>query len=153
VALDPARAAAELVRALTDPRSGGLRGRILRAFFGWLPIAFGLGWLFGELTGCGRFAATCDTSVNPLILVIQGAVLVALVLLPTAASLAASAALSLLVAAVAVTLILSATGSAADEGSRRATLGVLLLAAWIAGLIAAVARQLRSGSTRVGPVS
>ncbi|MEA2608064.1 MAG: hypothetical protein QOJ75_307, partial [Chloroflexota bacterium] len=150
---DPARAAAELARALTDPGSGGLRGRILRAFFGWLPIAFGLGWLFGELTGCGRFAATCDPSVNPLILVIQGAALVALVLVPAAASLAAMASLSLLSAAVAATLILSATGSAADEGSRRATLGVLLLAAWIAGLIVAIARRLRSVSARVGPVS
>lgn len=35
---DPARAAADLARALTDPRSGGLPGRILRAFVGWLRI-------------------------------------------------------------------------------------------------------------------
>ncbi len=150
---DPARAAADLARALTDPRSGGLRGRILRAFVGWLPIAFGLGWLFGELTGCGRFAATCDTSTDPLILAIQGGALVALLLLPVAASLAASAALGLLAAAVAATLVLSATGTAADEGSRRATLGVLLLIAWLAGLVIAVAQRLRSASSRAGPVS
>lgn len=35
---DPARAAADLARALTGPRSGGLRGRIVRAFVGWLRI-------------------------------------------------------------------------------------------------------------------
>ena len=31
---------------------------------GWLPIALGLGWLLGEMTGCGRFAATCDGSAD-----------------------------------------------------------------------------------------
>jgi hypothetical protein len=150
---DPARAAADLARALMDPRSGGLPGRIMRAFVGWLPIALGLGWLFGELTGCGRFAATCETSADPLILVVQGAALVALVLLPAAASLAASAALGLLVGGVAATLILSATGTAADEGSRRATLGGLLLVAWIAGLVIAIARRVRSAPSPTSPVS
>ena len=126
---------------------------MLRAFVGWLPIAFGVGWLFGEVTGCGRFAATCDASAGPLILVVQGATLVVLVFLPVAASLAASAALWLLAAAVAVTLVLSATGTAADEGSRRATLGFLLLVAWIAGLVIAITQRIRSASSRVGPVS
>jgi hypothetical protein len=125
----------------------------VRAFFGWLPIAFGLGWLFGELTGCGRFAATCDASADPLILGIQGAVLTALVFLPGVASVAAGATLGLLVAAVAAAVVLSATGTAADEGSRRATLGVLLLVAWLAGLIIAIAQRVRSPSSRAGPVS
>jgi hypothetical protein len=150
---DPTRALADLVRALTDPRAGGLRGRILRAFIAWLPIALGLGWLFGELTGCGRFAATCDSSADPLVLGIQGAALVALVLLPVAASLATSATLGLIVAAVASAAILSATGAAADEGSRRATLGVLLLLGWIAGLSVAIAQRVRSASSRATPVS
>ena len=35
---DPARAGSDLARALTDPRSGGPPGRILRAFVGWLRI-------------------------------------------------------------------------------------------------------------------
>lgn len=150
---DPARALANLARALTDPRTGGLRGRVVRAFLGWLPIALGIGWLLGELTGCGRFAATCDPSVNPLIVLIQGAALVALLLLPLVASLAASAALGSIVAAVAAAAILSATGAAADEGSRRATLGLLLVAAWLAGLAMAILQRFRSTSARVGPVS
>ena len=150
---DPARAAADLVRAIVDPGSGGFRGRIARAFVGWLPIALGLGWLFGELTGCGRFAATCDSSVEPLILVVQGGALVGLLLLPVVASLAASAALGLLAASVAATLVLSATGGAADEASRRATLGVLLVVAWVAGLFIAIGQRIRSASARSGPVS
>jgi hypothetical protein len=138
---------------LTDPRVGGFRGRILRAFIGWLPIALGLGWLFGEVTGCGRFAATCDSSVEPLIVVVQGGALVALLLVPVVASLTSAAALGLLAAAVASTLVLSATGGAADEESRRATLGALLLVAWIGGLAAAAFQRLRTASARAGPVS
>jgi DnaJ domain len=150
---DPAQALADLGRALTDPDAGGLRGRIIRAFVGWLPIALGIGWLLGELTGCGRFAATCDPAINPLILLIQGGALVLLLLGAIAASLAASAALSLLAAAVAATLVLSAAGGAADDASRRATLGLLLVIAWLAGLAIAIVRRLRSASTRAGPVS
>ncbi len=150
---DPARAVVNLARALTDPRTGGPRGRVIRAVVGWLPIALGIGWLLGEIIGCGRFAATCDPSVSPLILLLQGAALVALLLSPLLASLAAGAALGLIVAAVAATLILSATGTAADEGSRRATLGLLLLVAWLAGLAIAIAQRVRAASARVRPVS
>jgi hypothetical protein len=150
---DPASAAVDLGRALTDPRSGGARGRIVRAVLGWLPIALGLGWLLGELTGCGRFAATCDPSVAPLAAVGQAIVLAALLFLPEIAAIAAGAALVLLAAAVAASLILSATGAAADEGSRRAALAALLVVAWIAGAVIAVVRRIRSGPRSAGPVS
>ncbi|MBI3749349.1 MAG: DnaJ domain-containing protein [Chloroflexi bacterium] len=150
---DPGRALAELARFLADPRVGGPRARIVRAFAGWLPIALGIGWALGEVTGCGRFAATCDPSVGPLILLLQGVVLVGLLLSPLLASLAASAAVGLLVAAAVATLVLSATGTAADEGSRRATLGLLLVLAWLAGLAIAIAQRVRAAPPRVGPVS
>jgi Meckel syndrome type 1 protein len=150
---DPARAAIDLGRALTDPRSGGLRGRTVRAVLGWIPIALGIGWLVGELTGCARFAATCDPSVAPLTAVGQGIVLIALVVVPEVAAIAAGAALALLAAAVGATLILSATGTAADEDSRRAALLALLLVAWLTGLAIAVVRRLRSGPRTSRPVS
>jgi curved DNA-binding protein CbpA len=150
---DPARAVANLVRALTDPRTGGSRGRVIRAIVGWLPIALGIGWLVGEVTGCGRFAATCDPAVSPLILLVQGGVLVVLLLSPLLSSFAVAAALGLLAMAVAATLVLSATGAAADEGTGRATLGVLLVLAWLAGLVIAIAQRARGASSRTGPVS
>jgi hypothetical protein len=150
---DPTRAAIDLGRALTDPRSGGFRGRLVRAVLGWLPIALGIGWLVGELTGCGRFAATCDPSVMPLTAAGQGIALVALLLVPEVAAIAAGAALFLLAAAVGASLILSATGTAADEGSRRAALGTLLVVAWLSGLAIAVVRRFRSGSRSSRPVS
>ncbi len=112
-----------------------------------------MGWLVGELTGCGRFAATCDPSVTPLAAVGQLLVLAALLLLPEAAAIAAGAALVLAAAAGAASLILSATGAAADEGSRRAALGALLVFAWLTGLAIALVRRIRSGPRSAGPVS
>ncbi len=149
---DPARALASLARALTDPRTGGLRGRAIRAFVGWVPIALGIGWILGETTGCSRFAATCDPAVDPLTVLAQGAALLVLLLAPMLASLAAGAALGLLVAAVVATLVLSA-GTAADEASRRTTLGLLLVLGWLAGLAIVIAHRVRNASSRVGPVS
>jgi hypothetical protein len=120
---------------------------------GWVPIALGLGWVVGELTGCGRFAASCDPSVAPLTAAGQGVVLAALLLVPEVAAIAAGAALVLLAAATAASLILSATGAAADEGSRRAALGALLLVAWLSGLAIAVVRRARAGPRTSRPVS
>jgi hypothetical protein len=150
---DPAAAAADLGRALTDPHAGGLRGRILRAGVGWLPLALGLGWLVGELSGCGRFAATCDPSVTPLAAVGQVILFAALLLLPEVAALAAGAALVVLGAAVAASLILSATGEAANEDSRRTALGALLVVGWLTGFAIALVRRVRTGSREAGPVS
>ena len=157
-ALDPpppdlGRAAADIARALTDDRFGGMRGRFFRAVLGWLPIALGLGWVVGELTGCGRFAASCDGAVEPFLMLLQVALLGALLLVPTAASVATTAALALLAAAVVAALILSATGGAADGDSRRAALGAVLLVAWLVGLAIAIARRLRALPRRTSPVS
>ncbi|MEO8437029.1 MAG: J domain-containing protein [Chloroflexota bacterium] len=151
---DLGRAAAEIARALTDDRPAGPRSRLARAFIGWLPIALGLSWLVGEMTGCGRFAATCDGGVvEPMLLVVQLAVLLGLLLLPAAASVATTAALALLVAAVVASLTLSATGGAADGDSRRAALGTVLLLAWLGGLAFAILRRLRTLSSPTSPVS
>jgi hypothetical protein len=77
---------ADIGRALTDPSFGGTRGRAIRAVLGWLPIAFGVSWLVGEITGCGRFAATCNVAVDPIVMALEAVVLIVLLLLPTVAS-------------------------------------------------------------------
>jgi hypothetical protein len=150
---DLGHAAAGITRALADERFGGIRGRLVRALIGWLPIAFGVGWVVGELTGCGRFAATCDDAAEPFVLLLQGAVLALLLLVPALASLATTAALTLFAAAVVAALILSATGSAADGESRRATLGAVLLIAWLVGLAIAIMRRVRALPSPTRPVS
>ena len=151
---DLGRAAADITRALTDERFGGTRGRLARALIGWLPIALGLSWMAGEMTGCGRFAATCDDGLaGPLLLLLQVLAFVLLLAIPAAASIATMAALTLLAAAVVASLVLSATGSAADGDSRRAALGLILLLAWLVGLTIAVVRRARTFRSGTSPVS
>jgi hypothetical protein len=150
---DLGRAAEDIIRALTDERLGGVRARVARAVIGWLPIAFGIGWIAGELTGCGRFAATCDGSADPLVTILQVAVLALLLAVPVVASIATMATMALFGAAIVAALILSATGSAADGDSRRVALGAVLLVAWFVGLAIAVMRRLRTLSPPTRPVS
>ena len=150
---DLGRAMADIGRALTDPSFGGTRGRAIRAVLGWLPIAFGVSWLVGEITGCGRFAATCNGAVDPIVMALEVAVLIALLLLPIVASIAAMGAIALLGAAVVAALILSATGAAADGDSRRSALGAVLLIAWLVGVGIAIAKRVRAPSSTTRPVS
>ena len=150
---DLGRAMADIGRALTDTHYGGWRGRVVRAVIGWLPIALGLGWLIGELTGCGRFAATCDGSADPIGLALQLGVLAVLLAVPVLASLSTMASLTVLGASLLAALILSATGSAADGDSRRAALGFVLVVAWLVGLAVAIWRRWGAVPAPTRPVS
>ncbi len=153
---DLAAAATDLGRALTDERTAHGRWRVVQAVVGWLPIVLGIGWLIGEMTGCGRFSATCDGGTSILTPVLAIAALAVLLLVPRLAALAAAGAVALVVAAVPTTLVLSATGEAATIEARNAALGVVLVVAWVVGLVIGFARRLRTvgvPSGRVGPVS
>jgi hypothetical protein len=144
---------ADIGRALTDTHYGGWRGRVARAVIGWLPIALGLGWLIGEISGCGRFAATCDGSAGPIGLALQLGVLAVLLAIPVLASLTTMASLTVLGASFLAALILSATGSAADGDSRRAALGFVLVVAWLVGLAIAIWKRWGTVPAPTRPVS
>lgn len=150
---DLGAAATQLGRALIDERTGGHRARIVRAVIGWLPITLGLGWFVGELSGCSRFAASCDGTTQPFLLALQVAALLVLVVVPFLASIASMAALTAFIVALMVSLVITATGSAADGDSRQATLGVLVVIAWAFGLAFAIAGRVRALVGRAGPVS
>ena len=150
---DVGAAATQLGRALIDERTGGHRARIVRAVIGWLPITLGLGWFVGEMSGCSRFAASCDGTTQPFLLAIQVAALLVLVVVPVLASIASMAALTALIVALMASLVITATGSAADGDSRQATLGVLVVIAWAFGLAFAIAGRVRALVGRAGPVS
>ena len=153
---DLAAAATDLGRALTDERTAYGRWRLVQAIVGWLPIVFGIAWSIGELTGCGRFSASCDGGISALTPVVAIAALAVLLLVPRLAALAAAAAVALAVAAVPTALLLSATGEAADIEARNAALGVVLVVAWVAGFGIGIARRSRPAgapSGRAGPVS
>ena len=150
---DLGAAATQLGRALIDERTGGHRARIVRAVIGWLPITLGLGWFVGELSGCSRFAASCDGTTQPFLLALQVAALLVLVVVPFLASIASTAALTAFIVALMVSLVITATGSAAGGDSRQATLGVLMVIAWAFGLAFAIAGRVRALVGRAGPVS
>ena len=131
---DLGAAAADLGRALTDERTARGRWRVVQAIVGWLPLALGIGWLIGEVTGCSRFAASCDGSTTGYLQPIVAVALLGLLLLiPRLAALAAAGAVAVVVAAVPTALILSATGEAADLEARATALGVTIVIAWLVG--------------------
>jgi curved DNA-binding protein CbpA len=149
---DLAGALADLGRALSDERLGGVRGRLVRGLIGWLPLALGIGWLAGEISGCGRFAASCDGAAGPLTVGAQLLALAVLLAVPVAGSIATMASLTVLAVAIIAAVILSASGGAPDD-ARRVTLGSILLVAWVIGAAIAVVQRVRPRSAPAGPVS
>jgi hypothetical protein len=138
-----------------DDERPSLTARIGRAVLGWAPIALGVGWLVGEVSGCGRFSADCDPALAVLPWFVQLGILGLLLALPRLATVAAVAGLAAVAAAIPGALLLSATSGGPDsvanggEGSG-AVLGALLVAAWLGGAAVGVARAVRR---RSGPVS
>ena len=86
-------------------------------------------------------------------LALQFATLLVLLLVPVFASVASMAALTALIVALMASLVITATGSAADGDSRQDTLGVLVAIAWAAGLAFAIVRRVRALVSQAGPVS
>jgi len=138
---------------LLDPRARrSPAGRIALALGGAVPIAIWLAWLLGELTGCGRFAATCEPQVVTAAWVIGFVLVVALVLLPGVAAILVAGTAGALVAAIPATVFLTATGGARMPQESSAVLGVALILGWLAGVALATNHWLRR-SAPSGPVS
>jgi hypothetical protein len=132
---------------LDDDRPGAI-GRIGRAIVGWAPIALGIGWVGGEISGCGRFAAGCDDAVVMSAWLVQIAALVALIVVGRLARIASLATLATLAAAIPAALLLSATGSPDDAAAGRLALSGLLVIAWVVGLVFGVVREVRGNGLR-----
>ncbi len=142
--------ALEVVRSWLDDDRPGAIGRIARAIVGWAPIALGIGWLGGEISGCGRFAAGCDDAVVLGAWLVQLALLVTLLVVGRLARIASVATLATLAAAIPAALLLSATGNPDDAAAGRVALGGLLVIAWVVGIVFGTVRELR-GTTLRGP--
>jgi hypothetical protein len=151
--MEPPPSLGRIGQKLTVGPPPSIGWRIARAIIGWLPIGLAIGWASGELTGCGRFAATCDPGTAPVAWAAQVAVFLLLLALPTVAGWAVvGAAVSLLVAVPATLFVTaSAGGAAAQEGT--SFLGVVLGLAWLGGAVAAAVLLRRSTAGRTGPVS
>lgn len=136
-----------------DAGSGSVAGRVARAVAAWAPLALGVGWLVGEASGCGRFAATCDPAAGPLMALAQLAVLAVLLVVPGLASVGVVGALGTLIAAVPASLVLASMGGAADPDGSRAALAIALVVGWLAGIAVGIVREVRRARRVDRPVS
>ena len=123
--------------------------RIGRAVIAWAPIAMGGGWLAGEVSGCGRFAATCSPAVAPLTWIAQLGVLLLLFLLPRLARIGTIASIAILGTVFPASLLLFATADPAGMEWGRSILGGLIILAWVAGIAYGVAREARRATRPV----
>ena len=131
------------IRAWLDEGRPGVGARVGRAVIGWAPIALGIGWVAGEVTGCGRFSATCHPAVAPVSWAIQIAVLVLLIALTRLARVATVATIATLAAVFPASVLLLATTDPATMDAGRAALGGLMVIAWAAGIAVGAAREFR----------
>ena len=139
--------------AWLETGSSTLVGRVGRAVIGWAPIALGIGWLVGELTGCGRSSAACDAAAVPLTVLAQLAVLILLVAVPRLAGAAVVASVATLAAAIPGALLLASMGGAADPDSSQRALGGLLVIGWSVGMVVGLVREVRRIRPADRPVS
>jgi hypothetical protein len=134
-----------------DDAHPGTIGRIARALVGWAPIALGIGWAGGEISGCGRFAAGCDDTVASFAWIAQIASLLLLIVVGRLARITSVATLATLAAAIPAALLLTATGGPDDAAAGRLALSGLLVIAWAVGLGFGVVREVRGTAARDMP--
>ena len=143
--IDPLTAAGLDVEAALLGTRGGFPARIGLALVGWPPIGVAIATIAGEVTGCGRFAATC---VEPFAFgtwLAQLAVIVVLLVVPSLAALSAVGTLAALGASIPTAVVLSASGGSREPAASAAVLGTILAVAYAAGVAFALTRRLRRG--------
>jgi hypothetical protein len=125
-----------LSRLLDPPWPPTERG--LLALLGWPPIGIGVAMVVGQLTGCGRFAATCGEAVagsaTVAILIGQLAILAVLLAFPRLAAVAVAGTLTIIVTALPATVVLSAAGASREPGVAGQVLLGLMAIAWLVGV-------------------
>ena len=140
--LDPFAAAANVATSLAGtPR--GFMARVALALIGWPAIGLALTTLTGELTGCGRFAASCVDPFGVGTWLAQLVIIAILLILPSVAALSAVGSLVALAASVPTAVILSASGGSHEPAASATILGVVLVLAYAAGVFAALVRRRR----------
>lgn len=127
----------------------GLRGRfparIGLALVGWPPIGVAISTIAGEVTGCGRFAASCVEVFGVGTWLAQIAVFLILLALPSLAALSAVGTLAALAASIPTAVILSASGGSREPAASASILGGVLAVAYLAGVAFALARRRHGG--------
>ena len=140
--LDPFTAAAQVAMNLAGtPR--GFTARVGLALLGWPAIGLVLTTAAGEITGCGRFAASCVDLFGVGTWLGQLIIIAILLALPSVAALSAVGSLVALAASVPTAVILSAAGGSNEPAASSAILGGVLGVAYTAGVLIALVRRRR----------
>jgi hypothetical protein len=126
------------------PVPPGFPMRAALALLGWPPLGFAFATFVSEASGCGRFAASCVDTFDFGTWVGQLAIIGLLLALPRLASISAIGTLVMLAAAVPAAVLLSATGGARQREAAAAFLAVVLVGAYLVGVIIALARAART---------
>lgn len=132
-----------------EGREPRLAGRVGRAVLGWVPIGLAIGWLGGEVSGCGRFSAACDDTTGSVVWLALVGALALLLVLPRVATIAGTAALAALAVAIPVALISAAPGVDGITIGGLPVLGLVSVAAWVAGLAWGLLRSDRGAARPV----
>jgi hypothetical protein len=117
------------------------------ALAGWPPLGLGIAWLIGEISGCGRFSATCTTDATTIGLgtwIVQLAIVAVLLLVPAAGAISAVGTVGMLGAAIPAAVLLSISGGARQPDAAAAALGVFLAAGYVMGVVVALVRRSRT---------
>ncbi len=120
-------------------RRPGRRWRLLIALIGWPPLGYALGALLSDVTGCASFSASCPEPLPAVLLLAQPLVIAGLYAAPVLAAIVAFAALVAITVAIPVAAVLS-VGSLPRAEVEAAVLAVLVLVAYVVGLIGAAIR-------------
>ena len=143
--VDPLAAAGLDVSAALLGTRGGFPARIGLALVGWPPIGVAIATIAGEVTGCGRFAATCVEPLGFGTWLAQLAVILVLLAVPSLAALSAVGTVAALGASIPTAVVLSASGGSREPAASAAVLGTVLGVAYAAGVAFALTRRLRRG--------
>jgi hypothetical protein len=121
------------------------RGRLVLALAGWPPIGMIAALAIGELSGCARFAASCESAsaASSWIAIAQVGILAVLLLVTPLARVAAFGSMAILLAALPVVAFLTATGATYAPEPGAAALLMLLAGAWAVGIALGSRRRSR----------
>jgi curved DNA-binding protein CbpA len=120
----------------------GITGRIGLAFLGWVPFGLATAWIAGEITGCGRFTASCGDPGGVWTALVQFALIAFMVLLPSLAAISAAGTLVAFAVSVAAALVLSAGGGSNQLEASTAILTAFMAVGYVAGAAFAAGRRL-----------
>ena len=120
-------------------------GRFAMALVGWIPLGVFTTAVIDQMTGCGRYAASCPEVSAPGTWILQAALVLLLLAAPAVAVWSAHGAIASLVAGVPTAVVLSAAGGTNVRETSGPLLLVILAIAYLGGVVYGLLVRRRPG--------